>query len=163
MSDFDFMSIPKILLILGVITLYLTVTIAILISLLRKKKPCSVYHTDFIYTEKYQGIEKRRTQRLPITLQAHISHKTTSLKLPVIIRNISLNGARCEAQSPVSLETGEKLFLDICQHGELDNCQVHCRLVWQEKNKDLHFLGLEFEEKSKKLENFVSHMKKHTA
>ena len=162
MSDFDFMSVPKIVLIIGVLTLYVTVTVAIFKSLIFKRKTCTPYHTDFVFTENYKGIEKRRESRIMVELNASLISDALSYTGPIIIEDLSIHGFKCKAENlPIMMHPGEKVIIDIPSQKELGHCQVHARLVWKQE-QDKHFiLGAEFLQKNNILENYVKHLKKH--
>ena len=162
MSDFDFMSIPKIALVLGVIILYLTVTIAIIKSLIFKRKSYTPYHTDFIFTESYKGIEKRRSERIPVDLKALVYNESKSLQHPTTIRNISNHGIRCEIHDqPFNFIPRDKVFIEIYEQGEMHSCKIPCKLVWKKGDDKFLTFGAEFTAKSENLENYILFLKKH--
>lgn len=161
MNEFDFMSISKILLAIGVITLYITVTFAILISLCRKRKSCSPYHVEFINTRQYKGIEKRKTARINVRLDAFVTNTAKSYKHFAVIENLGLTGIKCLIKDPpVTFEKNDVISIEIKDQKDIKDICIKCRIAWLEKPSPARSFGAEFLDKSETLENYLLHLSK---
>ncbi|MCK5707307.1 MAG: PilZ domain-containing protein [Candidatus Aureabacteria bacterium] len=164
MSDFDFISISKILLALGVIILYVTVTFAILISLCRKRKFCTPYHVEFINTEKYKGIEKRCAKRIDVNLEAFIHNKSRSAQHFATIENISSMGLKCKIKDPpIKFKKEDEIIIEIKNNDDIKDCNIPCKLVWSNDDASIQTFGAEFLNKNEALENYILYLTKQTS
>lgn len=161
MTNFDFMSMPKVLLILGVIILYLTVTVAIIKSLLFKKKACTAYHVAFVCTDGYKGIDKRRRERLPVDLKARIINETRSFQHSAQIKNISAQGIGCVMnEAPFDFNPGDKITIVLLEPEAIQGVEMKGRIAWKKSEGDSLIFGAEFSEMNPRLTNYITHLKK---
>ena len=161
MSDFDFTSIPKIVLILSVIILYLSVSIAILKSICKKRGSHSPYHVEFINTEKYKGMEKRRTERFSVKINALLYNESRSIQHSAKIEDISSLGIRCKIENPpIDFVKGDSVFIEISEKENMSNFKIPCKLVWKKGKSESLRYGAEFLENNAALENYLLFLKK---
>ena len=160
MINIDFVSLPKIVLVAAVITLYLTVTIAIIKSLCFSKKRSTCYDVDFIFSDQYKGINKRKEERIKVNLNATISKEAGLRQIDGKIKDISQQGLGFVVESNPDLSCGDNISISITGNDTLEGEKIYGKIVWKKKQENYLFFGVQFLQKNNQLINFVSYLKK---